>query len=625
VPNRLKRKWRTGGTVAGAALLITVVTLASRIVGFGRWLAQAQFLGTGGIDAPFNSANILPNVLFEVAAGGALAGAIVPLVAGPLSRIARGPETSVVSTGSTTEVLVADDSAGSTAAASVTENSAGSTSEVLIADDSTDSDIDAPIELSEAEARAQASQSASALLGWALVILIPLAAITALAAGPIADLLDLGDPTMTRVAAMFLRIFAIQIPIYGVAVVLGGVLQAHRRFFWPAVAPLISSLVVIAVFATFSVFAAGNQTNVPALSNTALRILAWGTTLGVAFLALPLLIPIRDTDLRIRPTLRFPPGEGSRALRLALAGIGALVAQQLSVLVNMRTANSVAGPGAWTVYLYIQQIYLLPYAVLAFPIATSAFPHFTALAAGNRREELEKLVSITTRSLILAMGVGVAALIAAASQIQNVFAVIATGQGVAGLGNGLIWMAPGLFGFALILHLSKVLYAVDAGRAAVTATALGWIVVSALAIVLTRWIGGSSWQATLGALGLANSVGMTVAGIGLLLAVRRRVGAAALQGVVRALLLVAAGVFVGVQLASFLNRWIQLLTGNYPSAAPTSGVLRGVAAALVNGVLAAILAVLGVALVSLLDPALRRQLTGVVKRFRSRAVKRSIG
>jgi len=296
------------------------------------------------------------------------------------------------------------------------------------------------------------------------------------------------------------------------------------------------------------------------------------------------------------------------------------------VLVNMRTANTTAGPGAWTIYLYIQQIYLLPYAVLAFPIATSAFPHFTAMADGNRRAELEKLVSVTTRSLILAMGVGVAALIAAAAQIQSVFAVIATGQGVDGLGSGLMWMAPGLFGFALILHLSKVLYAVDAGRAAVTATALGWIVVSVLAIVLTRWFGTPSWQSTLSALGLANTVGMTVAGIGLLIAVRRRVGPDALAGVARAFLLVAVAVLAAVWVASFANRWIELLTGTYPlPTGAAAGGLTGLLAALGNGVVNAALAALVVAAVSLVDPALRRQVKAAASRIRRRTAARSIG
>ncbi|PZR52545.1 virulence factor MviN [Xylanimonas oleitrophica] len=558
-------RWQT---LAGAALLITAVTLASRLVGFGRWLAQAQFLGTGGVDAPFNSANLLPNVLFEVAAGGALAGAVVPLLAGPLSR-----------------------AAGSGADAH--------------------------------EARAAASRSASALLSWALVVLLPLGVLTAALARPIVSSLGLGDPVLDDAATFFLRVFAVQIPVYGVAVVLGGILQAHKRFFWQAFAPLVSSVVVIGVYAVFGVLAQGQQQQVAALPPRALEWLAWGTTLGVGFLALPLLVPVRRTGLRLRPTLRFPAGEGRRAAALAFAGVGALVAQQLSALVVMKAANAAGGPGAFTVYLYVQQVYLLPYAVLAFPIATSAFPHFAEHAAAGRREELGALVSRTSRSLLLAVGAGVAALLAAAPFVQLVFDLVARGGGAAGMAAGLTWMAPGLVGYALILHLSRALYVVDAGRPAVVATAAGWLVVAAGAAsvpaVAPVLAGGDdpSWALVLTLLGASTTVGMAVAGAGLLVAVRRRVGAAALRGVPLTLAVVAAGAAAGAVLARVL---LAPAVATHPGAGGARdfdpGELFGSVAL---GALAGVLAAAVVCLVALVDPVLRGRLTAAVRALRARA------
>jgi putative peptidoglycan lipid II flippase len=488
------RRARAVQTLAGAALLITVVTLASRVVGFGRWLAQANNLGTGGVDAPFNSANLLPNVLFEVAAGGALAGAVVPLLSGYLVR-------------------------------------------------------------GDGE---RASRTASALLGWTLAVLVPLGALMALLADPIAVALRLDDPAHVEVAADFLRVFAVQVPLYGVAVVLGGILQAHKRFFWPAFAPLVSSVVVIGVYAVFGSLADGNQRDVAALSSQALGWLAWGTTAGVAFLALPLVVPVARTGLRLRPTLRFPDGEGRRAARLAFAGIGALVAQQLSLLAIMGAANEAGDTATFTIYLYAQQVYLLPYAVLAFPIATSAFPRFSEHASERRWDALAGLVSSTTRTLVVTVTAGVAALLAAAPLVENIFDMVVGTGDAGGLAAALTWMAPGLVGYALVLQLSRALYAVDAGRAAVVATAAGWAVVAlgAGATVLafaghdaptsgTRadvlsWLGGSV------------TVGMTVAGVGLLAAVRRRLGAAALRGVVRTLAVAAVAAAAG----GALGRWL---------------------------------------------------------------------
>ncbi|NNU26387.1 lipid II flippase MurJ [Isoptericola sediminis] len=514
---------RIGSAVAGAAALITVVTLASRVVGFGRWLAQARFVGTDGVDAPLNAANLLPNVLFEIAAGGALTGAVVPLLSG---------------------FLVRGD-------------------------------------------RQNASRTASALLGWTVVVLLPVAGLMALLADPLAEhVLRLHDPVNVAVAADFLRVFAVQVPLYGLAVVLGGILQAHNRFFWPAFAPLVSSLVVIGVYARFGQLAEGNQQDVAELTSQALGWLAWGMTAGVAFLALPLVVPVARTGLRLRPTLRFPDGEGRRAARLASAGIGALVAQQLALLATMASANEAGGDGTWTIFLYAQNVYFLPYAVLAFPIATSAFPRFSELASQGRGDDLARLVSSTTRVLVVVSAAGAAALVAAAPLVENVFGVVADGD-AEGLAAALAWMAPGLLGYALILQLSRLLYAVGAPRAAVLATASGWVVVAVgVGLAVPVFAGGADVeQAVLAWLGGATTVGMTVAGAALLLAVRRRVGAPALRGVVRtggvAVLAGALGAVAGRWAVPVVDRATDDLEAAWIAADVGWGLLAGLLAALV--------------------------------------------
>ena len=52
-----------------------------------------------------------------------------------------------------------------------------------------------------------------------------------------------------------LQVFAPQVVLYGIGIVLTGILQAHRRFGAPAVAPLLSSLVVIGAYVAFAVVA----------------------------------------------------------------------------------------------------------------------------------------------------------------------------------------------------------------------------------------------------------------------------------------------------------------------------------------------------------------------------------
>ncbi len=77
---------------AGAASLAAAVTLLARLVGFaaGWWSAD---LHGGCLADVYNTANLLPNVLFEVVAGGALAGAVVPVLA---PAVARGTDRAAV-------------------------------------------------------------------------------------------------------------------------------------------------------------------------------------------------------------------------------------------------------------------------------------------------------------------------------------------------------------------------------------------------------------------------------------------------------------------------------------------------------------------------------------------------
>src|SRR5829696_6852553 len=68
---------RFGSVVLGVA----GITLASRVVGFGRWLVFSKTVGDTCLGDVYNAANTLPNVLFEIVAGGILAGVVIPVLA----------------------------------------------------------------------------------------------------------------------------------------------------------------------------------------------------------------------------------------------------------------------------------------------------------------------------------------------------------------------------------------------------------------------------------------------------------------------------------------------------------------------------------------------------------------
>ncbi|WP_457255546.1 murein biosynthesis integral membrane protein MurJ [Pedococcus sp. P5_B7] len=489
---------RTVGTsVAKAAALIAVVTLLARLAGFGRTIVFSRTVGAGGVGDTYQSVNMLPNVVYEVAAGGALAAVAVPLIASQLG----------------------------------------------------------------AGRRDDADRTASALLTWAVAVLVPLSVLLALSAPWLSDAL-LGDSTVPGAAELgttMLLVFAPQVALYGVGVVLAGVLQAHRRFLAAALAPLLSSLVVIAAYVGYRLAAEPGTT--PAdISTDATWVLAGGTTLGVVVLSLPLLVPAVRAGVRLRPTFSFPEGVARRAGSLAGAGVIALVAQQAAVAATLWLTHAprTVDTGVVNVYTYVQAVYLLPYAVLAVPIATSAFP---ALAHTSAAEELKEQVGTSARDTlaaalrgILLLTAGAATVLMAVSRPVGVFfesfdraADSGGGAALAALPGALSAYAPGLVGFSVAALLTRALYVRGRPLHAALAVAAGWALAALIPIAVIPQ--GSRAGTTLGVLGVGSTVGMTASAAVLALLVRAAWGPEAVQGAGRtlgaAVVSVAVGLVVG--------------------------------------------------------------------------------
>jgi putative peptidoglycan lipid II flippase len=525
--------------VFAAAGLIAGVTLAARIFGFGRWLVFSQSVGTTCVGSVYQAANQLPNVVFEVAAGGALAAVVVPIIAGQLAR----------------------------------------------------------------RSDAEAERTASAMLTWTLTLLVPVSLLMAAFARQLAPFLV--DTTRcagsTDLMASMLVVFSPQIALYGVGIVLAGVLQAHRRFLGVVLAPLLSSLVVIVTYLLFAPLAHGEGNDLGRLPGQASSELALGTTLGVAALSLSLLIPVHRAGIRLRPAWTFPDGVARRARTLAGAGLLALVAQQVAVLVTLWVSTHRGGTGTLNVYVYVQAIYLLPYAVLAVPFAMAALPALATgldqavLATGPDQEGLatiekrgsvaraQSTLSSSARAIVVATSAGAAVLLAIAAPTGVFFSALDAGrhspagrQALAALPGALSAFAPGLVGFGMAALLTRALYV--QGRPAVAGglVAAGWFIAAMAPLLVLQPQAGP--RSTLLALGFASSFGMTVAAVGLWVAVRRTWGAKAFQGFGRtAAVALGAGLFsagVGRGLAALLQ------PGGLVAGAVVAGLVAIVVAAL---------------------------------------------
>jgi peptidoglycan biosynthesis protein MviN/MurJ (putative lipid II flippase) len=541
--------------------MIGVITVLARLVGFGRQVVFAHTVGTTCLGTAYTTANMVPNIIYDIVLGGALSSVVVPVLAGPAGLAGFGGR----------DRLPGGD--GGQAAA--------------------------------------ARQISSALLTWTVVLLVPVSAVVAVAAHPIVSVLlsDAGGcprADLAGVGARMLIVFAPQVLLYGMAVVLYGILQSHRRFGAPALAPLLSSLVVVGAYAGFGAVGGAYVNRLHSLPPMAEYLLSGGTTLGVLALVLTAVVPAWRLHLRMRPTFRFPAGVGPRVRRLAIAGVLTLVAQDASVAVVIVLANRYGSQGALVLYGFAWAVFVVPYAVLAVPIATSTFPELSATSAatgvvsepgagvpgavargiadrgvaardaaardavamdvaarggaapdgagvpppGHPSARLfDATAAASTRAVMLASWLGAAALVGARLPLARVFESHSA-SAASILAVALAAFAPGLVGYGLSANLSRVLYARGRNRSPALAMSAGWVLVIVADLLIVPFV---PRPRVVPALGVGTSIGLTVAGVALLVLVRRERGGAALAGVSRAFLAGLVGCAAGAAAGSAIS------------------------------------------------------------------------
>jgi len=473
--------------IARGAVVVAGLTILSRILGLVRTLVFSQTVGAGCLGTAYVTANQVPNLLYELVLGGALTSAMVPILARSAERAAADP----------------------------------------------------------AE-KARVGQIASALLTWSVIVLVPLTLAIVAAAGPIASLLNPSNPNahcvhgqVVATTGTMLQVFAPQALLYGLSVVLYGLLQSYRRFAGPSIGPGISSLVLISSYLAFVPLDKGLP--LARMPVTAEMVLAGGTTLGIAALVVVGLVPTWRLHLRFRPALRFPPGVARRAGGLALVGFAELVAIDLANVVAIALANGRGKTGAIVLFNYANQVFTSIAAILAFCIVVSAFP----VLAAREGPEFDRTSAGSTRAVLLMSWLGTAVIVAVAIPAAHVLAKQPDQV------SQLIWafamFAPGIAGVAVIANLSRVMFVI--GRLKVAAAALvgSWAVVVVADVVLAELAPPHLVPA---ALALGNTIGQTVVAIPLVFVTRRICGQAAVQGARHAALAGlaagAAGAVVGV-------------------------------------------------------------------------------
>ncbi len=301
----------TSSRVARDARIITALTLVSRITGMVRIFVVFAVLGGKVLGDLYETVNTVPNVLFELLAGGALQAALVPTF-------------------------------------------------VQIRRDRGDDALD---------------RSSSAVAGMLGLYLALLALLAMALAPLIVWLLTAAEPSPSvahdkrTLGTWMLLMFAPQVIWYGLGLVAAAALAARRRFVAAALAPTVNNLVVIAGYVTFGVLRGGKA---PDLSLTLAEFLALagGTTLGVVAMTLVPMIALRRAGSHWRPRIdRADPT--TRSLRRLGGWAVVQVAGTLALQVGMLVVGNGAVGGV-SLFTYGLVFFMLPAALIALPVATAA-------------------------------------------------------------------------------------------------------------------------------------------------------------------------------------------------------------------------------------------------------------
>jgi putative peptidoglycan lipid II flippase len=478
---------RLGEGIARGALVVAGLTIVSRILGLVRTLVFSQTVGASCLGTAYVTANQVPDLLYQLILGGALSSAMIPVLARSAERSARDP----------------------------------------------------------AE-KARVGQITSALLTWTVVIVVPLCLVIVAAAGPIASLLNPSNPNahcahgdVVAVTSNMLQVFAPQALLYGLAVVLYGLLQSYRRFAAPSIGPGVSSLVLISCYLAFVPLNKGHP--LAQLPLTAELVLSVGTTLGIAALVVVAIPPTWRLRLHFRPLLRFPPDVARRAGGLALVGVIELIAIDVASLVSIRLANGYGKTGAVVIFNYGSQVLNSIAAILALSIVISAFPVLSA----REGPEFDRTSAGSTRAVLLMSWLGTAVIAAIAVPAAHVLAK--QSDQVPQLIEAFVLFAPGIAGTMVIANLSKVMFVIGRLKVAAAAVAGSWLVAIVAFVVLVPLVPA---HLVVAALALGTTFGQTVVAIPLVFVTRKVCGPAAVQGARHAamagLAACAAGTAVGV-------------------------------------------------------------------------------
>ncbi|MCK5132273.1 MAG: murein biosynthesis integral membrane protein MurJ [Candidatus Sabulitectum sp.] len=314
-----------GRSVAKAAGLLGILTFASRILGLARDVGQAAILGTGMAADAFTIAFIIPNILRRLFGEATVASALVPTY---------------------TEALLKD-------------------------------------------GKAEAGKLAGKILTFVGSALLVVVFLGMLIAPVLVDLFAAGfhdDPGKTQLTVQLLRLLFPYILFVGIASVCMGILNSHRHFLAPALAPILFN--VSALIGLF-VLAGMWRAEMP----------VWAYSIGVlagGALQLAIQIPfMKSRGISFRPDFYWKDARFKRVLKLAVPALIGLLAAEVNILVDQLIASLLA-EGSVAALSYGLRVTQVPQGIFAVALATALLPTLCRQTALGKLDEAGRTLGFST-------------------------------------------------------------------------------------------------------------------------------------------------------------------------------------------------------------------------------------
>jgi putative peptidoglycan lipid II flippase len=403
------------GQVLHALGSIGGATLVSRVLGFARDMVVALVFGAGAITDAFFVAYRIPNMLRRLLGEGALSAAVVPIVT---EYIARGSRPELVR-------------------------------------------------------MFRAVLGAAALVASAVTLL-------GLAATPwLVRVMAPGftrDPGQAELTALLARVMFPYLLLVALSAVAMGALNAHGRFFAPALGPAVQNVGIIACVALLS-----TRVSPPILA------LALGVVLG-GLGQLAVQVPgLRRSHCLVPPSSDVAHPAVRRVGRLLLPAVVGLASVQVNVFVNTLLA-SLMPLGSISYLYYADRVMELPLGVFGIALASAALPTMARQASAGDPRALAGTLGFALRlSFFIAIpaALGLAILRTPIARVlfeRGRFSAADT----AGTAEALLWFAVGLAGMSGARIAAQTFYALQRPGVAVRMGVLSVIVNIAAAVVLMR-------------------------------------------------------------------------------------------------------------------------------------------